>query len=287
MIITLINPSPSRGKRFKIHSNKGRKMARLTVAQKRILKSLKTKKTMASISRDLNRWAKHRGGVVPRKKGKGTRMARKAKRRKSAKRYTFLRRTHKVRRGSHRPVVIWTGRKFRRPKRSRIFKRPTRINPRRSRRHAYRRNPLRLPMGIDRKLMAGLPIAGGIAISMFAMPQLVKYIPATMQKYSKFFGVAHIALGIAAMTLVKKDVAKTIGGTMVAMGIYDLIASNVPQLNLPQLPRGVAAVGSSYGTDEIVGTSFNEIGTDFTPVGSSYGEVGDDIDYGGDSIEIG
>ena len=62
-----------------------------------------------------------------------------------------------------------------------------------------------------------------------------------------------------------------------------LIASNVPQLNLPALPRGSASAGS----DEIVGASFNEVGssygTDFTPAAS----YGDDIDYGGDSIEIG
>jgi hypothetical protein len=149
-------------------------------------------------------------------------------------------------------------------------------------------------MGLDRKLMAGLPIAGGVAISMFAMPQLVKYLPKEAQGYGKYFGVAHIALGIAAMTFVKKDVVKTLGGTMVAMGIYDLIACNVPQLGLPPIPGRTAVngsekfVGSSYGADEVVGASFQEVGTDFAPaMGSSYGDVGDDIDYGGDSIEIG
>jgi hypothetical protein len=143
-------------------------------------------------------------------------------------------------------------------------------------------------MGIDKSLMAGLPVAGGIAISMFAMPQIAKYVPASMQKYSKFFGIVHVALGVSAIAFVKKDIVKTLGGTVLAMGLYDLLASNVPQLKLPQLPRGVAVTA---GADEIVGASFNEIGTDFTPAssyGSSYGgEVGDDIDYGGDSIEIG
>ena len=203
----------------------------------------------------------------------------------------FLRGTHKRRRGAHRPVVIWTGSKFRRPKRSRLFPHPTRINPRRrahrrSYRHnprrSYRRNPLRLPMGIDRSVMAGLPVAGGIALSMFAMPQIAKYMPASMQQYSKFFGAAHILLGVVAMAFVKKDIVRTLGGTMVAMGLYDLIASNVPQLNLPQLPRGVV-VHEATGADEIVGSNFEPVA-----IGSSYGSsYGDDIDYGGDEIEIG
>ena len=144
-------------------------------------------------------------------------------------------------------------------------------------------------MGIDRTVKTALPVVGGVVISMLAMPQIAKYLPASVQKYSKFYGIVHVALGIAAMTFVKKDIVKQIGGTMVAMGLYDLIASNIPQLNLAPLPRGAAAVGSSYGADEIVGSSFESIGTDFTPgYGSSYGEgIGDDIDYGGDSIEIG
>lgn len=222
-------------------------------------------------------------------------MARKAKSHRKAARHIvplFVKGTHKKRRGAHRPVVIWTGKRWRRPLKSRAFPRPTRINPRRSFRR-YRRNPLipKLPFGIDRTVMTALPVAGGLALGMFAMPQIAKLVPGSMQKYSKFFGVAHIALGVAAMVAVKKDVVKTLGGTLVAMGLYDLIASNIPQLNLPVLPRGAAA---SHGADEIVGASFEtpQVGTDFTPagvLGSSYGSSyeGDDIDYGGDSIEIG
>lgn len=209
---------------------------------------------------------------------------------KLARRYKSRRKLLGKRMSVHRPLVIWTGKKFRRPKHSKLFPRPTRINPRRSRRlarrHSYRRNPLRLPklpFGLDRSLMQGLPVAGGIALSMFAMPQIAKYVPASMQKYSKFYGAIHVALGVAAMTLVKKDIVKTLGGTMLAMGLYDLLASNVPQLNLPALPRGAVATGSSYGADEIVGSSYDQVGTDFTPAAS----YGDDIDYGGDALEIG
>jgi hypothetical protein len=140
--------------------------------------------------------------------------------------------------------------------------------------------------------MTALPITGGVALSMLAMPQLMKYLPASITKHEKFFGGIHVILGAAAMIFVKKDIVKTLGGTMVAMGLYDLIASNVPQLKLPPIPRGGAAVAVGY--DEIVGASFDSVGTDFTPagVGSSYGSsygdsVGDDIDYGGDSLEIG
>lgn len=229
--------------------------------------------------------AKYPLGLATRFKSKRRKVSR--KRKAASFLHTTFTKKRKVRRGPHRPLVIWTGKSFKRPKRSKLFKRPTRINPRRSRR-SYRRNPLRLPMGIDRSLMAGLPVAGGIAISMFAMPQVAKLLPTSLQKYSKFFGIVHVALGIAAMTFVKKDIVKKLGGTVLAMGLYDLIACNVKQLNLPPLPGRDAAnmQGSSYGADEIVGASFQEVGTDFTPagMGASYG---DDIDYGGDSIEIG
>jgi hypothetical protein len=191
-------------------------------------------------------------------------------------------------------VVIWSGRKFYRKKRSRIFKRPTRINPRHSRRgyRRYRRNPLslpRLPLGLDSTLMTALPVVGGVALAMIGMGQLEKLLPAQAKQYGKFYGVAHVALGVAAMLFVKKDIVRTLGGTMVAMGLYDLIACNVKALNLPALPGRSAAVLSA---DMIVGASFNApaIGTDYAPavMGASYGaSYGDDIDYGGDSIEIG
>jgi hypothetical protein len=274
MVITLINPSPSKGRRFKIKSSSKKGKVMSTSARK---------KTMAMVKRDLNNWSKYPWGIKPPKKGKKS-MAKKAKSHKAAKKTTYTRRK-KLRKGHHRPIVLWTGTRFKRPKRSKIFKHPTRINPRRSRRHSrlFRRNPLRLPMGLDRSLMAGLPVAGGIAISMFAMPQIVKYLPASVQAQGKFFGLVHVALGVAAMSLVKKDVVKTLGGTILAMGLYDLIACNIPQLQLPALPGRTAANGAGF-----LGASYTQypaVGTDYTPaLGASYG---DDIDYGGDSIEIG
>lgn len=279
MLITLINPSPTKKRRFKIKSSKGNSMQ---------------SKLKKSIEADLKRWARSSWGSP--KKGKGKRMAKKVKvaRRKTTRK--AVKRTSKIRRGMHRPVVIWSGKRFKRPKGSRLFPRPTRINPKRShRRKSIRRNPLRLPLGMNRSLMAGLPVAGGIALSMFAMPQIAKYMPTSLKGQGKFFGIVYVAAGVAAMSFVKKDIAKVMGGTVLAMGLYDLIACNVPMLKLPPLPGRTAengAFGSSYGygADEVVGASFNEIGTDFAPstMGSSYGEgVGDDIDYGGDSIEIG
>lgn len=293
MVITLINPSPSRGKKFHIHSAKGKPMARRMSSHQKLSASFKraSKKSGSQVKRSLTMWSRYPWGIAP-KKGKKS-MARKAKSRKKARRIVplFVKRSNKLRRGAHRPVVIWTGKRWRRPLKSRAFPRPTRINPRRSFRR-YRRNPLslpKLPFGIDKTVMTALPVAGGLALGMFAMPQIAKIIPASMQKYNKFFGVAHIAIGVAAMVAVKKDVVKTLGGTLVAMGLYDLLASNVPQLNLPALPRGAA---TQAGADEIVGASFETVGTDFTPagaLGSSYGTSyeGDDLDYGGDSIEIG
>lgn len=226
-------------------------------------------------------------GLATRFKSKKRSVSLFRKRAKRALRPLFVKGTKRRRLGAHRPVVIWTGAKFRRPKNSRLFPKPTRINPRRSRRF-YRRNPLRLPLGIDRSLMTGLPVAGGVALSMFAMPQIARFLPASLAKYEKFYGVVHIAIGVAAMALVRKDVVRTVGGTVLAMGIYDLIASNVPQLKLPPISRGLPA--QPAGAEEIVGSSYQEqVGTDYAPAfGASYGaSYGDDIDYGSDDIEIG
>jgi len=281
MIVTLINPSPSKGKRF-IQSKRPRGSG-----SKRSRKEQTKEKVMA----------KFPIGLATRFKAKRRKVSRKRKMfsfGKALKATTFVRGSKRRRKGAHRPVVIWTGTKFRRPLRSRLFPRPTRINPRKRSYRRYRRNPLlpRLPMGIDRSLMAGLPVAGGIAISMFAMPQIARFMPASFAKQSRYFGVVHIALGIAAMAFVKQNVVKTVGGTVLAMGIYDLIACNVKALKLPPLPgRDPAVLGASYGAEEIVGASYApEIGTDYAPaiMGASYGDgVGDDIDYGSDSIEIG
>lgn len=294
MIITLVNPSPSRGKKYRINSKRGKTMA-LTASQKKILKSLapSMKRTSSYMKRKLTLADRYPFGIVPRKgkKSMATRRKTKSRRRAAAKKGPlFVKKgSRKLRPGMHRPIVIWSGRRWKRPKKSKAFPRPTKINPRRSYRR-YRRNPLslpKLPFGLNRAIMTALPVAGGFALGMFAMPQIAKIVPASLQKYNRFFGAAHIVLGVAAMTFVKKDIVKTLGGTLVAMGLYDLLASNVPQLNLPALPRGASA----QGADEIVGASFETVGRDYEPagIGSSYGASygADDIDYGGDSIEIG
>lgn len=296
MIITLVNPSPSRGRKLKINSKKGERMA-LTASQKKILKDLapSMKRTSSYMKRKLTLADRYPFGIVPKKGKKSMVKAKSAKRAKVktyAKKGSFrVKRTGKIRTGAHRPLVIFTGKSWKRPLKSKAFPRPTRINPKRSHRR-YRRNPLalpKLPFGINKTLMTALPVAGGLALGMFAMPQIVKVVPESLKKYAKFYGVAHVVLGVAAMTFVKKDIVKTLGGTLVAMGLYDLLACNVKALKLPPLP---GREESSLAADEIVGASFETIGRDFEPagaLGASYGASygADDIDYGGDSIEIG
>lgn len=226
------------------------------------------------------------GTFLPRiKTRKHTRKARKYKH------LTFTRK-HKIRRGPHRPVVLFTGHSFKRPRRSKIFRHKTIINPRRHRKH-YRRNPFSIG-ALKPTLFTGLKVAGGLAAGVMLMPVLVKFVPESMQKYRKFFGLAHVVAGIGAGMFVKNSLVKEIGLTVAAVGIYDLIASNLP-IGLPPL-AGAKALPSAG--DDVVGASFTEVGTDFTPapmLGSSYGmsyngddeTAGDDIDYGGDAIEIG
>jgi hypothetical protein len=225
-----------------------------------------------------------------------------------------------VRFGMHRPHLIYSRKGWRRPKATLLMPRPVKVNPYRRhkrrktymtrRRHnpsimrrrysrarrSYRRNPS-LPLNIDKVFIGGLKMAGGIAGGMLAMQMVGKFAPASIQKYQKFYGAIHILLGAAIAAFVKQKDVKDVGLVFAGLGVYDLIASNLPMLNLPPLPRnkgsaqiaqqaagepgiigedeGVPQIGSSYGSS---------YGSDYAPsaMGSSYNEMGDDISYGGD-----
>jgi len=199
------------------------------------------------------------------------------------------RRSRRIRLGAHRPVVIRTAHAWRRPKRSKLFRRATRINPRRSRRHgrrSYRRNPFslpRLPFNLQNVAFGGLKIAGGIAIGMLGMPLIVKHIAPMVDKtgqYRKFYGLVHVVLGAVAASMIKKQIVREVALTVAGVGVYDLITQNLPMLGLPKIglagdmdQPGVigvdmepalmgasyqSALGASYGTDDIAYGSDND-----------------------------
>lgn len=202
--------------------------------------------------------------------------------------------------GVHRPKLQYgslpggrTG--WKRPKHSKLFPKPVRLNPRH--RRYTRRNPS-LPLGIDKVAIGGLKMAGGIAIGMFGMPLIVKLVPASMLKHRKFFGAIHVVIGAVAAATLKNKHIKDAALVMAGTGVYDLIASNITMLGLPTLPNSslllgdvsekIEAAGLKGDEPGVIGSSYQEVSADYEPaLGSSYQEIGDDIEYGGDEIEIG
>jgi len=200
------------------------------------------------------------------------------------------RHSRKIRLGAHRPVIIRAAHSWRRPKRSKLFRRPTRINPRRRSHRRYRRNPLslpRLPFNLQNVAFGGLKIAGGIAIGMLGMPLIVKHIAPMVDKtgqYRKYYGLVHIVLGAVAASVIKKQIVKEMALTVAGVGVYDLISQNIPQLNLPK-------IGTSLSGDEpgVIGMEADMepamMGSSYqTALGASYGR--DDIAYGGDNDSL-
>lgn len=164
--------------------------------------------------------------------------------------------------GKHRPVVIHSPHGWFRAKHSKMFPRPTRLNPRRRRKHArrhYRHNPVavanprrmrrysfrrharrnpNLPFGIDKVAMGGLKVAGGLVAGAMLMPIYVKFLPKDVTaSYGKYYGALNVILGAIGAAMIRKPLVKDIALTVAATGVYDLIASNVTMLGLPPLPR--------------------------------------------------
>lgn len=167
--------------------------------------------------------------------------------------------------GQHRPRITFGGGKWRRSKHSRLFKGPVMLNPRRRsrrrrrslarfnpfvsvryphrRRHA-RRNPFNLG-GIKTSLkrvtnkawlMNLVTISGGIAAGMAGKSVFVNLMPKIgLGSFTQYAGAGNILLGSILVGMGKKKLIKEIGITMAAVGMYDLIASMIPQY-LPTLP---------------------------------------------------
>lgn len=180
--------------------------------------------------------------------------------------------------GKHRPVLFYTRQGWKRHRKggaSKLFLSPVRLNRRKrkyrvyhwvrknrrslrrnpvyrmNRRRRYtrrytRRNPIKALGNLTSQkwLMTAAKIGGGIGVGAIAMPIISNYVPG-VSKYDKYLGIAHVVLGAFGVSFLKnkdlKDMSMIIAGT----GVYDLIASNVPQLGLKPLPRQLGTAFSS------------------------------------------
>jgi hypothetical protein len=139
--------------------------------------------------------------------------------------------------------------------------------------------------------MGGLKLAGGIAIGAYGFPLIAKVMPKNAAGAPmldrKYWGIVHVVLGAIAAATIKKEVVKTMALTVAGVGVYDLLAANIPQLGLmpveaSKLPfmgeeqPGVVGMEADYAP--ALGASYQ------TALGASYGR--DDIAYGGDNDSL-
>ena len=201
---------------------------------------------------------------------------------------------------TYRPRLKYTRRGWSRTMRSRLMPKsegPIRVNPKRRKRYV-RKNPA-MPkfmrdLGLN-KVTAALPLTGGLIIGFYGIPVFNSVLPANMIQYRKFFGIGHWILGLA-LGMVKGNVSKQVASGIIAMGTYDLIASNFTALELPQIPetnpviQGLIKPGDTETTEAVeglygpltikhMGGSYETLGPPVSaaaraPLGASYSEYG-------------
>lgn len=160
----------------------------------------------------------------------------------------------KVAAGRHRPVVYKRGGKWYRSPNSSLFPESTRLNPRRRRktrkkstrrtavsrrRRTYRRNPARKLQGMlfnRRAIIQGASLAAGFGGGALVMPVIVQFSPQAVKNQRRFLGIIHVLLGSVVISKSKRPVSKNMAMGVLASGIYDLVAQNIPQLGLRSLP---------------------------------------------------
>lgn len=137
--------------------------------------------------------------------------------------------------------------------------------------------------------------AGTIGVSLVAGTMsmaLVSMAIPTQQRASmdKYLGIVHVLLGTLMYTMLRNKNLKTAGLVFGGLGVYDLIASNVPQIGLTPLPRSnvqiskllpAPAASTSAG---FVGASYSR-GKAPVMVGASYERNQRTIGLSGDAYE--
>jgi hypothetical protein len=213
--------------------------------------SLKNLRKARRARRSRRRRASHRpahggymGAVVATRK-KSRKKSRKA--RKSRK-HAYRGRSRRI-----RPVVILTSRhgrrRFKRPRHSKYFKHPTRINRRRRR---LRLNPLPSFRGVKglfnlRTITRYAAIGGGVwlgaVVSRFlntgTLPGVATplfTVPDFLVKARPAHGLIHIALGVMLQRKARNPMLKDAGVGLAALGGFDLLMQVLTLAGVPNLP---------------------------------------------------
>lgn len=136
--------------------------------------------------------------------------------------------------------------KSRRRRKNPVYVTPrVRMNRRRRRR---RMNPVRGgALGLRRAfsqqwIMQSLTIAGGIVGGALAMPLVYSVAPQALKNQRRYLGVVHVLLGSLMVGFMRGKQGRTLGAVVAGTGVYDLIAQNIPQLELPGLPTSVSFI---------------------------------------------
>lgn len=162
----------------------------------------------------------------------------------------------------HRVTVYRRGRKLYAPRgrmAARAMVEPgTRINRKRrkttaKRRRYYRRNPRPTIRNIfsRRVINTSVKFAVGMGTGYMVIPVLNKLLPANMRESAtgqfKWLGAVDFAVGALMTAFIKNKDVKDVGMVVAGLGVYDLIAANVPMLGLPAVPRNNKIVNQLFG----------------------------------------
>lgn len=156
-----------------------------------------------------------------------------------------------IKRGRHRPTLIYSASGWKAPKRAKLVRKGTRVNPKkatRRRRRRVRRNPNIIKALTSKAvLMQGVTIGGGIIGGSLTMPLMVRFLPASITTdYNKYLGVVNVALGALMVAFLRNKNLKQLGIVIAGTGMYDLVAMNTP-IGLPALPRTNAMIEQAFG----------------------------------------
>lgn len=128
------------------------------------------------------------------------------------------------------------------------------LRRRHTRRHT-RRNPINLRALTSRQgLMTAATVGIGIAVGYALLPIISSMLPASLVTARKantgagrFLGLINVAVGLLVASAMRQARVKQIGMVVAGMGVYDLIASNVPTLGLAALPINLNVAGTPIG----------------------------------------
>ncbi len=189
-----------------------------------------------------------------------------------------------------RPTILVTkSGLYRRPRRSKYFKRPRMVNGRKRRRLSRRRNGASLMSTVKKVLTVStlsgyLSIGGGIfagamlsrMLNTGLIPFTASALPASVSetlgsKYVRpFHGILHIVLGAVIASKVKNKYVRDAGMGLAALGGYDLLSQALSALGVANLP-----VLSGMNVNMLSRTSYAGMNVDLLGGGMNVDLMGD------------